>query len=279
MAEKVHVAAWYPFGEQFVIWWKDHPFFIVPYGSGQINKFCVVGLDKTGKQLKCKNTKHPNHPQHQVHLQLVQKEMTKLNLTIHNKTICEKRVVTVEEGQEDRIQAGREEEEEEKEDESIKALSVTPISVTGTDLLHVNRRQHYLDSPALPAEFKPTRVPDTCKCDIVGEDGRTSKGRYKPGPDLYQKPTTLWFPYGPPETRKRCYLWKCAQNNPACTVHYDGHEDGILNYSNSTMVSHVILFEFLFGFITGYVTKNPNIRFFLLLSLFSPLALFLPILF
>ena len=104
VAAKEHVAAWYPFGEQFVVQWKSHPFFIVPYGGQQINNFCVVALDKTGKHLKCKDTKHPNHPQHQVHVQLVQKEMTKLNLTIRNKTICLK---------DDGEDGGGEEEEEE----------------------------------------------------------------------------------------------------------------------------------------------------------------------
>ena len=92
--------------------------------------------------------------------------------------------------------------------EELKCFSKTPVSIMRGDLLHLSRRQHYIGSPAIPLEFVPSKIPEFCKCTVVDTDGITSKGRYKAAPDLYQKPTTLWLPYGPPETNKRCYMWK-----------------------------------------------------------------------
>jgi len=40
--DKTHLAAWYPFKEEMVVRWKNTPFFIVSYGGGQFNKFCIV---------------------------------------------------------------------------------------------------------------------------------------------------------------------------------------------------------------------------------------------
>ena len=84
---KQTVAYWYPFGENFTVWWKDTPYFIVSYGGGQFNKFCIVGLDKEKKVLKCKNTSNCHTPRHQSHAKMVKKLMVQSGLVVYNKTI------------------------------------------------------------------------------------------------------------------------------------------------------------------------------------------------
>lgn len=247
--EKRHVAAWFPYGENFVVRWKQHPFFIVPYGSGQLNKFCVVGVNKSGKALKCKHAHHPDHPQHQVHVQLVEKELSKQKLKL-----WKKKIVPI-----DFVEPASEVEPESEQAIVKKPMSRTPIHLISTAELQAARLKLLDGSANIPQEFKPRTHPSFCLCttEVEGEGGvaEVCKTRYKSAPEPYSKATTLWLPHGPPITGHRAYIWKCMNNNPACNVNYDGHEDGIFNYSNATMVSHAILFEFMFGLISGYVDQ------------------------
>ena len=41
------------------------------------------------------------------------------------------------------------------------------------------------------------------------------------------------------------YQWDCLQCNDACIVHYDGGEDGILNYNNLVLLSHEVFLDYI----------------------------------
>jgi Chromo (CHRromatin Organisation MOdifier) domain len=189
--EKRHIAAWYPFGEELVVQWHDHPFFILSHGGGQINKFCVVGVNRAGTALICKHAHHPNHPQHQVHIQLVEKEMKNLNLCLRNKII--RSAFDVQPMVDSTI----------KVKWVDKPASTTPICLTGAEAAQVKRLAHYSGSSAVPKEFKPAGHPRFCKCETLVTAEGTEKWcstSYKPTPDLYNKGTTLWLTQGPPVT-------------------------------------------------------------------------------
>lgn len=85
--QKQTAAYWYPFGENFSVRWKDTPYFVVSYGGGQFNKFCIVGLDKEKKVLKCKDASNCHTPRHQSHAKMVKELMMQSGLVVHNKTI------------------------------------------------------------------------------------------------------------------------------------------------------------------------------------------------
>lgn len=242
--DKSHLATWYPFREDLVIRWKDTPFFIVSYGSGQFNNFCIVGLDKTNTVLKCKKAHHPHQTQHQIHVQMVAKELTKLNLKIHNRNFYPV----------DQIHSSSATANEIPKPVN-KPLSQQPIKLITTDKLYYFR-QHQ-SSATVPIAFVPPSTPQFCKCvtDIptaYGEPNLVCQTKYKLAPEPYSKATYLWLPSGPPITDRRAFLWRCQKHNPECTIYYDGNTDAIFNYSNSTMVSHAVLFGFLFSMATGY---------------------------
>lgn len=242
---KNHFATWYPRREDLVVQWKNSPFFIVSYGAGQFNKFCIVGLDKTKKRLKCKNTHQSNMAHHQAHVGMVEKEMQKLGMAIRHKTIMATSVpsppATIPVDTTKPVS---------------KPISQQVIHLKTSDYFHNVRLTMHQNHDKIPAAFSPTSVPDHCKCETVQEnpDGTTQTvyaTQYKLASEPTNKPTTLWLPYGPSITNRKAYVWRCQNHNPACNVYYDGHDDAIFNYSNSTMVSHAVLFEFLFGLVTG----------------------------
>ena len=196
--EKQHVAAWYPFGEHFVVQWKQHPFFIVPYGGGQMNKFCVVGLNKSGLELKCKHAHHPNNPQHQVHVQIVKKEMTRLGLTIWNKTFIPIDQMPKNPTLPSPISIP-----------SRKPYSTTKINLKGNNALNNIRLQLHQSSSSIPQEFKPNPPPKYCTCTTPSEQGTevVHCTPYKVAPEALPKETTLWLHHGPPVTGRKAYVW------------------------------------------------------------------------
>jgi hypothetical protein len=235
MKEKRHLASWYPYTEQFVVQWKNLPFFIVPYGSGQLNNFCVVGLDKNGKFLKCKHVHNPNQPQHQVHVKLVQKEMAKLELHIGNKKFCSKEEMMTTENSEPST------------NESIpkqRPISKKQINLNCSIAEGQMREGHFSSSHTIPTEFKPKSHPEFCQC-------QSDSKLYKSAPEPLNIAPILWLPLGRPVQDRKIFVWKCQRNNPKCDIFYDGHEDSIFNYSNKTLVSHVVLFKMLFSLLTG----------------------------
>jgi hypothetical protein len=273
VTQKKHIAAWYPLNEQLVVQWKDHSFFIVSHGSGELNNFCVVGINKLGTGIICKHTNHPNIPQHQVHVQLVEKEMEKLKLRIWNKTRIGS-VFEVQNCPEEQLEL-----QKSKRNWIEHPASTTSITLTSIESIHTKRLQHYQGSPTLVQEFKPESPPRFCKCvSHVGSGTDTAEiccTVYKTAPDLiiHPKGTTLWLPQGPPVTGCRIFVWKCQNNNAECTQYYDGYKDGIFNYNNVTLVSHVVLFEFLLGLVSGYVCFSSFNRCALISMLFSVIFL------
>jgi hypothetical protein len=242
--DKTHLAAWYPFKEELVVQWKDAPFFIVSYGGGQFNKFCIVGLDRSRTSLKCKNANQSRLPQHQIHVHMVEKEIIKQGLRLHHKTISPATDLFLPAAISDTTRS------------FSKPISQQLIYLTATDVLHKTRSSLHQDSNALPVSFTPKTHPEFCKCEtrVTNPDGTftiTHSTQYKASPDPTSKATTLWLPHGAPITNRKAYVWRCQNYNPACNVFYDGHDDGIFNYSNSTMVSHAILLEFSFGLVVG----------------------------
>ena len=243
LKDKTHLTAWYPFKEELVVQWKDYPFFIVSYGGGQFNKFCVVGLDKTRTSLKCKNCYQANQPQHQVHIQMVQRYMTAHSLKLHHKTISSAYDLFLPPTVQDTTKSLN------------KPVSQQTIHLKSVDLAEIRRHLHQ-DSSSLPLSFTPKTHPEFCKCETIqqtpdGTNIAVFNTTYKATPEPVSKKTTLWLPHGPPITNRQAFVWRCKKENPKCNVFYDGHDDGIFNYSNSTMVSHSVMFEFLFSLVTG----------------------------
>ena len=242
--EKRHIEAFYGLEEDFVVQWNDEPYFIVTYGQNEHNKFCIVGLNKAGNSLICKKAHNPGHSHHQVHIQLVQHKLEELSLRIWP---TRKYIGPILDVQLSMIPATPNE-------DFKKPLSCTPIQILSGKEEGIRRLQHHFDSPYLPVEYRPKQPPLHCTC----SDKTDAGGQpiydvcYKAGPDRCSKPTTLWLAHGPPISDRYAYVWNCKNNNPGCARYYDGHEDGIFNYSNATMVSHVIPYEFLYGLISGY---------------------------
>ena len=112
---------------------------------------------------------------------------------------------------------------------------------------------HYHGSPTLPADFRPTSHPDLCKCNA----------KYQESPSPLPVQCTLWLNTGLPVTGRKIYAWQCLNNNPECTIYYQGASDGIFNYSNATFISYMVLFDCLFGYVTekgetfdGYIQQK-----------------------
>lgn len=245
-AEKQHLQAWYEERENFVMQWRSFPCFIVPYGGGEIQKFCAVVLNKKGNSLVCRKAHHPDHPVHKVHVHLVEKKLTELGLRVWP----DAKYIGPESDLQPASDTGV------KKDHIQKPFSTTPINIISGSQIEQARLEHYHKSPLLPEAFIPLKPPEECNCIEVDREGKTCKGKYKAGPEACSKSTVLWLPHGPPVVGRKAYVWRCKKNNPACTRHYDGHSAGIFNYSDSTMVSHVLLYDFLFGLITGYATPR-----------------------
>ena len=230
---KRHVTSWFPFEEQFVAQWHNHPFFIVSYGAGQTNKFCVVGLD-TKRALTCKHASDPHKSQHVVHRKLVQEHMKKHQLVVHNRSIMTAAAAAT--------MSVSEESREPVAPKLTKPLSKLEISVQPSAEMQEILDTHHRNSTKLPTKLYPKAHPDQCCC--------TDPGPYR---QFTQKVTDglLYLSSGPP-VLVEVFKWSCRNNNSKCDIFYDGGEDEILNYSNKTLVSHTVLLEFLFGLITGH---------------------------
>ena len=231
--EQKHLAAWYTFDEHFVVRWENKPYFVVPYESGQLNNFCIVGLDTTKTKLKCTGVHNPGQATHQVHVKLVQAEMRKLGLQIADL------VSLTTTSSAEKV-------------EKVRPISQQQISLQTSTEVMVARNKLVHGTQALPTCFKPTSHPEVCQCETVTETGeKVQVTHYKSEAEVMNIQPTLWLSFGAPVTDKSIFVWKCKNNNPSCNIYYDGREDAIFNYSNTTLVSHVVLFEFLFGLVTG----------------------------
>ena len=185
--DKTHLAAWYPFKEELVIQWKDHPFFIVSYGGGQFNKFCIVGMDKKQSALKCKNTHQPNQPVHLVHVQMVEKELLKLGLKLHNKTISPATDLFLPSAFQDTTKS------------LTKPISQHPIQLKTAAELHLIRQKLHQDSASIPTSFTPKSHPEFCKCETTTlNPDNTHQVHYNTTYKLTPDPIKKKQPYGYP---------------------------------------------------------------------------------
>lgn len=244
IASHTSYVPWYTTRENINIQWKDYPYWIVAHGAGQLNKFCIVGLDKTGEQLRCKKTQNPNQTTHRSHATAVAEELTRLGLRIHHKTISPKFDLFLPAKLADKTRS------------VTKPISKKPIPLTTSAEMH-KLRQTYMSPHLIPSSFRPSSHPRFCQCEsqILHSDGTTSiicKTGYKPDPTPAARHSTLWLPYGKPITNLVMYVWQCTHENPSCNIYYDGAEDGIFVWSTQTMVSHAVAFEFFFSLISGY---------------------------
>lgn len=239
ISEKQHIAAWYPFREDFVVQWKNFPYFVVSYGAGQFNKFCIVGLSKDGKQLKCKNSKNCNVPRHQAHVKLVERLMKEKELIIHQKSIIKASELTPIEP-------------------SIPTISTFPKPLSSSKISFFLSSEikatlaHQLEFPkSIPMEFKPSSPPSHCKCILADKSNGTYKSEPEIIPGKANGSCSVWLLYGPPLTERTMYYWRCKHNNPICDIFYDGQEHGFLVYSTTTIVSYSIPMDFALQLITG----------------------------
>lgn len=231
---KEQTPTWLLQADDFIVQWMSHPYFVVPCGGGQTNKFCVVGLDKAGVSLKCKHTKEPHVALHQLHAGIVKREMTRRDLVIFNKKIIPK-------GEATDIP-----EEKKKEPTRAKPYSTSPVAIQLQPAVIAKLAEIALRKNSL--ELQPPRPTGSCKC---FNSPKNPQCQYKQYPTREAQPVSLWLEAGAPVTGINLYYWQCLVENPECRVYYDGVEDGIFNYSNKTLVSHPVLIEFLFSLITG----------------------------
>ena len=179
-----------------------------------------------------------------MHVAMVQKEMARLGLRIHNKTISPSTDLNLP----SQLVANK--------PKLSKPISQQTIFLRTTEQLHKMRLNAHT---TIPTAFTPTSHPEFCKCETrtAAQDSPASSEvvcntRYKAAPEPVGKHSTLWVLHGPPVTDRHTFVWRCCNANPHCDIYYDGNEDAIFNYSNTTLVSHAVLFDFLFGLVTGY---------------------------
>jgi hypothetical protein len=245
IVQKHYIAAWYPFREDFAVQWHNASYFIVSYGGGQFNKFCIVGLNKEKNALKCRSSKNCNNPRHQGHVKLVEKLMKNNNLIINNKQITNN-------------------DNNNLTSSSIpsslptslsliifpKPLSTTQVSLFPSTSAQAAFIQQLHDPFSIPMEFKPNSHPPHCKCKLT--DGRL--GSYKSMAEVLPGKANdyckVWLLYNELHGRKQ-YYWRCMQNNPECDIYYNGAQDGLFVYSSTTIVSHIVLLDFIYQLITG----------------------------
>jgi hypothetical protein len=238
--EERDVEAFFPYEEGFAVQWKDFPYFVVPYGGGQWNNFCVVGLDHQKQKLKCKYTRNADVSVHLAHVQAVKKKMQQLTLCIHKGKILPA------------AQVAAMSSDEIHEDVPDVVLE-KPVSKTKIHLLDgASGLEAKRDS--WPVDLKPLTHPRFCKCESVGDSGPICGTEYRSEAERCKttKDVKLWVNDGLPLTDRRVWVWKCKRGNASCNVYYDGATDGIFNYSNCTLISYVVLFDLLFSFISRY---------------------------
>ena len=241
IAQKTHIAAWYPFKEDFAVQWLNLPYFAVSYGGGQLNKFCIVGFNKDKSKLVCKDATKKENPRHQAHVILVDRLLQSKGLVAFQGNIiteAEKALII----------------------SSVPSLPETtgfskPISKTRLSLIPSTSVQEALkqqlqNPQSVPMEFKPKNHPEKCKCVLENGD----QGQYKTSPEILPGKASghcvVWLLYEQLNNRTQ-YYWRCMQNNPACDVFYNGAEDGFLTYSSTTIVSHAVPLDFILQLVTG----------------------------
>jgi hypothetical protein len=227
LESKQHVDSWYPYRESHVVRWRETGYFVVPYGGGQWNLFCVVGLNREKKELKCKHIHGDVGGVHTVHIHLVRQYMQEAGLVIHNNGITARAEAEVNAAGIDN--AGP----------SLRPVR-KPISKTPIHLKPVARLQN---NGSIPVEFKPAAPSSPCNCGCA----------YKKQPEVLPKRATLWTSEGPPRTNCNIFVWRCERQSTACDVFYDGATDGVFNFSNETLLTYELMFGLLFAFISGYV--------------------------
>ncbi len=240
---KQQAVSWFPFDEKFVVQWKDHPFFVVSYGAGQLNKFCIIGLDKTGLVLVCKGTKNRGGSRHLVHINMVKSLMTSKQLVIHNREIMSA------------DQAAKIPKRTPSSTDSIfpSPLSTKPTSIFPSSTIQDCLIQHISSisaSTSIPMDLVPRQHPVHCKC-ILPEG---LPGQYKTVPEPMSGNAgqcKVWLLYGKPLKGRTVFYWRCLQNNPLCDVYYDGGTEGLFVHSNATVVSHLVPLDFLLQLVSG----------------------------
>ena len=219
-----------------IIQYGRSPYFCVPYGFGAPNTYCIVGPDKQQSSLKCKRTSHAYTSVHKSHVQKVMSFVEESQIDI--KTLLKhhgKNLIQIRNDQKYRQQ-----------EEDIKSLSQTKVHINLK--LDILRR---MQSCGTFIHLKPASLLErvNCKCNVYAGDNICNQNVYNQEPDVVFENSFLYSERG--ITVVQVYGIKCVNNNPNCTIHYNGREDGIFNYSGKILVSYTMFFDFMFSLICG----------------------------
>jgi hypothetical protein len=254
-----------------VIQYLDTPYFLVPYGQGQFNKYCIVGPDANGTQMRCKHCRHPKTSHHLGHAAKVVVALNEANGEFAHFAVHKflpnfgKNLHFL---LADNINAATDEAEYL---ESITALSWKSISLdldkTVTECLGDTMYHHKLKTKE---RFEPPKedIPAYGKClnDQMVACSYTA-------PECAFTHSKLYTEMG--VFAAKVFVVRCTNNNAACTIHYDGQLDGVFNFTGmcciifirvrkrtliaifvniitgNILVSYTLMMDFLFTMLSG----------------------------
>ena len=235
-------------------------YFVVSYGFGYTNAFCVVGPDKNCTALCCKGVAVTSVPHHTYHVKEV------LKLFDPAQPLAETNIMTILPNYGKNINmlaststssttsttstASTEPTETELNDDvdiivepkvdqahSYKSIFLILDENTLNNIGLFNLQQ------AIKGHHRPAAsdIPAQCKCKL---------------PSSYEEADRQSLPYSLLYSEKgvvQVYVYErwCKNSNFTCTIHYDGSSDGIFNYNSKKLFTYSLLFDFLFSLVSG----------------------------
>lgn len=229
-----------------VVRYLSTSYFLVPYGMGRINQFCVVGPSSNKIKMKC-TSKHANVAHHLNHGKLVVQAILAgyfgplplgdllPNLNKNKHTLSAQTTTP-----------------------DYPCLSFNPVGFDFSQDLQIKLRDINWVVGDQRRQLKPEgERPTYCKCPPK-ESGE--KCLYLPEVVCLSKKAKLYTLSG--IIMVETYFWKCEKGKKKCNIHYDGGKDGIFNFTGTILVSYSIFMDFVTTLIcakaisfSGYINK------------------------
>jgi hypothetical protein len=211
-----------------VVRWGDSRFFLVPYGHGLINKFCIVGPNKDKSGLTCKGVHHPKTAIHLHHIKAVMGKIKEYRWDLKEVLTApaEPKVITgmlpppnlplspsfssttpaspdiVDTDSSSLPTAPLPSTVPPPPKASKFPLSYKPINLDLDMTIKNKLRKQTFEYSKIPVAFLPEKPPAVCKCTTIDIDGKTTYiTPYKRELELLYSGCTLWLEHGPIKKR------------------------------------------------------------------------------